>query len=135
MNLEKKTFDGIYLDYYSRIKSHGNSSVLEISSYSPVKNSIGDLPWKGESKDAVQNNVSNIDTICDAMHSLIEMLIKKTKIVYHVLYPDLVLLKETIQKYNDTIDAIIATLAQIESEEARLAELNKKQEGGDNSDN
>ena len=128
MNLEKKEFDGIYLDYYNKISSYGNSTVTEVSDYSPVSENIQGLYWEGDNKDAVSDNIKMIDTVCNTMSSIVGLLVKKTKIVYYVLYPDLIALKDAIKAFNATVDAILSTLAEIAEEEERIAASQKEGE-------
>lgn len=119
MSAAKKTFDGEFLNYYNIIKTHGTASVMNIYNYSPVANKVNELYWEGSSKDSFQNSIKNIDSYCESLHQFIDNLIKKTKITYKVLYPDLEMLKAKIDLYNATIDQINKTQKLIAQENTK----------------
>lgn len=118
MNLEKKQFDGEFKSYYDKIKSHGDGAITDIYDYSPVSGNIQNLYWEGESKNSIINSVQTIDQSCLSLYLLVSNIIKKAKIIYTILYPELETLKNKIDLYNETIDAIISTMSQIDQAKA-----------------
>ena len=63
-----------------------------------------------------------MDSACsDVIYRESVYLVNKTKIVFGVLYPDLKMLKDTIDLYNATIDEIASVEAQIAAERQRLS--------------
>lgn len=119
MSAGKKTFDPEFQNYLNIIKAHGTASVMDIYSYSPVSSKVKDLYWEGKSEESFQNSIQNIDSYCESLHLYIDNLIKKTKIIFKVLYPDLEMLKEKIELYNKTLDEISRTQSLINQEIAK----------------
>ena len=115
MGYQKKSFDGDNLKYYNIIKTHGKTSVTEIYAYTNVAGNIKSLYWDGDCKNEVCNTLDSIDKSCSSFYNVVSCLIKKTKIVYGVLGPELNLLKSKIELYNECVDDYDKTYAQLQS--------------------
>lgn len=125
MIYEKKNFDGDYLKYYNIIKMHGSSSISEIYNYTPVANNIKSLYWEGDTKEEICKNLDFFDESCASLYIFVNFIIKKTKIVYGVLGPELNLLKKKIELYNECVDEYNRTYSQLQ------AALNDQKKDGD----
>ena len=122
MGYAKKKFDGEFLRYFNIISSHGQTSVSEVNSYQPTGKNVRALYWEGNCKEEICNNVDKVDSACsDVIYREAVYLVNKTKIVFGVLYPDLKMLKDTIDLYNTTIDEIASVESQIAAERQRLS--------------
>ena len=119
MSAVKKVFAEEFYNYYNTIKTHGTASIMDIYNYSPVESKVNDLYWEGKSQESFKSNIQKIDGYCESLHQFINNLIKKTKIIFKILYPDLETLKGKIDLYNDTIDQIENTKKLITLEETK----------------
>ena len=104
MSYAKKKFEGEFLNYYNVIKSHGKTSVAEIYNYKPVAQTIKGLPWEGNTKESICEQIGTIDNYCNKIYLFTDNIVKKAKIIYGIFFSELCLLKSTIEKYNSTID-------------------------------
>ncbi len=104
MSYTKETFDGKYLTWYEKLKSQEKTEVFLLENYQPVGGKIESLKWEGEGKKSICEAISKIDTECTKYYESVSNFVAKTRIVYTILYPDLKLLKDKIDKHNACVD-------------------------------
>ena len=123
MNRVKKTFDGKYLGWYHTLKTKDEVTLFQLEKYTPVLKTIEELPWEGEGKNAICSKILQIDGKCDQFYETVTCRVNKTKIVNEVLFPELKLLKEKIEAYNQSIDDYNKINSQLQYEKSLVAKM------------
>ena len=123
---QKAEFSEKYATPYNILKSQASGGVLkEPDSYSPVESSVQTLNWEGQGKEGIISRVASIDVSCDYIYKKVTCFVNKANIANNVLYPELKLLKEKIDAYNDSIskyERLCNQQTQIEGELRRAQE-------------
>ena len=129
MSYAKKAFEGKYLTWFETLKAQEKTEVFLLENYQRVEGLIESLNWEGEGKKSICEAIDKIDIECTQYYESVSNFVTKTRIAYTVLYPDLKLLKNKIDKYNASVDEynkLSDLLEKAKAEEAAKAQAAAK---------